>query len=166
MDKSLAKELDVLVGPLRELVLSGRGVGDVETVLVLNRSVEGKGSSIEAVADLDVHLGDITLKRGEVGRVVELSRRLDEKHLTVATVDAQMDLDEKLAGEGFTEPIRKQLVEMTRDYGGVEKVLENIGRYEGVVDFEALEKAAGIRAAEARAWPVMCTLMRACLFRN
>ena len=56
VDKKLGKELDALMGLLRELVLSDRGVGDVVAFNALKKSVELKESSIEAVAELDVHL--------------------------------------------------------------------------------------------------------------
>ena len=84
VNKKLGKELDALTGPLRELVLSGRGIGDVETVLVLDRSVKAKDSTLEEVAELNTSLKECGVQTGEVREMLTLTRGLKEQHLTPA----------------------------------------------------------------------------------
>jgi hypothetical protein len=136
---------------LRKLASSPYDIEDLDWMHDLDNSVKAKGSSLEEVAELDADLGKIGLNRGEVGKLVELERRLEYAHTTPAAVMAQMDLDEKLSAEGYTEPIRRRLLETSRDIGGVGKVLEALDNYAKIVNFSQMETYAENRAAEASA---------------
>jgi predicted nuclease with TOPRIM domain len=113
-----------LVTALRDLASSGKGVEDVEHVLSLDKSVRVKGSSLEEVAELNSSLGGLDLRRGEVGRLVTLSRELGDADLTPRIINAWMTLDEELVADGFNKGARRLISEESEKHGGVEKTLK------------------------------------------
>jgi hypothetical protein len=117
VDDSLVMEKEGIMASLRGLASSGMGVGDVDVVLALDRSVKAKGSSLEEVAELNGHLGDFGIKPGEVGELVKLSRDLKLAPLTPGAVKDWMAVDEKLAAEGFSKELRGFILAIGKKYG-------------------------------------------------
>lgn len=139
LDKTLSRELDALMAPLRELVSSGKGVGDIDIVLKLDKSVRAKSSSIEEVGELNSCLKDFNVQPGEVGEVVELLRNLkdDTIGLSPAEVKNWLTLDKKLSDEGFKRDSRALLLQTSQKYGGIFNVIMAIKEYDCLETFHS-----------------------------
>ena len=124
VDDSLDVQKQSIMVVLRELVSSGMGVEDVEFANSLDRSARAKGSSLGEVAELNLNLGMLDLQRGEIGRLVMLSRELVEQGLTPGMVRAWMTMDQELVEDGFNKTARRLMYEACEKYGGVTKALE------------------------------------------
>jgi hypothetical protein len=143
VDDSLSLQRESLTESLRKLASSGRGVEDVEAVLSLDKSVKAKSSSLEEVAELNSILGILDLRRGEIGKLVTLSRELEERVLTPNTVQAWMTLDQELAEEGFNKAARDFIHETCKKHGGVLETLELLKAYDSlreIMSMRALEE--------------------------
>jgi hypothetical protein len=152
VDESLAKELDVLVGPLRELVLSGRGVGDVETVLALDRSVKAKESTLEEVAELNMSFKNCDMSPGEVGEMLTLMRGLKDQGFTPAAVKIWKKIDDELKEIGFNKLIRALLLDASETYGNIYNALTAIREHKSLVEIRRLKNVedAGLKEAQSR----------------
>jgi hypothetical protein len=128
-DGSLSLQRESLVASLRKLVSSGRGVEDIDAVLRLDASVRAKGSSPEEVAELNSNLGKLDLQRGEIGKLVTLSRDLVEEELNPGMVRAWMALDQELIEDGFNKTNRIRIRDMCNNHGGVYGTLELLNEY-------------------------------------
>ena len=109
VDDSLSLQRKSLTATLRKLASSGRGVEDIDAVLRLDTSVRAKGSSPEEVAELNSNLGKLDLQRGEIGKLVTLSRELVKQVLTPGMVRVWMTLDQELVDDGFDMTARKYM---------------------------------------------------------
>jgi hypothetical protein len=146
--KSLAKELDGLMGPLRELILSGRGVGDVKAVNALDRSVKGRDSSVEEVAELWGYLRE-DVQPSEVGKMLKFYRNAKDEGLTPASMKVWRDNDEELADQGFNKATRKELLDESFRSGSVDQTILNLREYNKLEDKRAAEREAIAAAEEA-----------------
>ena len=124
VDESLDVQRHRMMVVLRKLVSSGMDVEDVEFAMITDRSARAKGSSLEEVAELNSSLGMLDLQRGEVGRLVALSRELLEEDLNPGMVRAWMTIDQELVEDGFNKTARRLMHEACEKYGGVTKALE------------------------------------------
>jgi hypothetical protein len=129
VDDSLVMEKEGIMASLRGLASSGMGVGDVDVVLALDRSVKAKGSSLEEVAELNGHLGDFGIKPGEVGELVKLSRDLKLAPLTPGAVKDWMAVDEDLeARKAELEKVKGEITEKARLNTALRSTLEEAQR--------------------------------------
>ena len=148
VDENLDKQRNSLMTTLRELASTGKEVKDVEYVLILDRSVKAKSSSLEEVAELNSNLRNLDLQRGEIGKLVTLSRELAEQHLTPDMVQVWMTIDQELVETGFNNVARLLILEVSRKYGGV---VETIKAVNGFNDLGEIQRDLRRLEAEVRA---------------
>jgi len=129
VDDSLDVQKKRMMVVLRELVSSGMDVEDVEFAMIMDRSARAKGSSIGEVAELNSNLGKLDLRRGEIGKLVVLSRELMDQGLNPGMVRAWMTIDQELVEDGFNKNARKLMHEACEKYGGVTKTLESFNEF-------------------------------------
>jgi len=129
VDESLDVQRHRMMVVLRKLVSSGMDVEDVEFAMIMDRSARAKGSNLGEVAELNSNLGKLDLRRGEVERLVALSRELLEQGLTPGIVRAWMTIDQGLVEDGFNKNARKLMHEACEKYGGVTKMLESFNEF-------------------------------------
>jgi hypothetical protein len=125
-----------LMATLRELSLLGKDANDVEYVIKLNRSVLAKDSSLEEVAELNSNLMKLDLQRGEIGKLVTLSRELFEETLTPGTVKAWMTLDDELIKAGFNKAARITLYNLCYKYSGVLETLNAVNEFNNLREIQ------------------------------
>jgi len=129
VDESLDVQRHRMMVVLRKLVSSGMDVEDVEFAMIMDRSARAKGSNLGEVAELNSNLGKLDLRRGEIGKLVVLSRELMEQGLTPGMVRAWMTIDQGLVEDGFNKNARKLMHEACEKYGGVTNTLESFNEF-------------------------------------
>ena len=129
VDDSLDDQRHRMMVVLRELVSSGMDIEDVEFAMIMDRSARAKGSNLSEVAELNSSLGMLDLRRGEIGKLVALSRELVEQGLTPGMVLAWTMIDQGMVEDGFTKNARKLMHEACEKYGGVTKTLESFNEF-------------------------------------
>ena len=147
VDENLDKQRNSLITNLRELASTGKDIKDVEYVLILDSSVKAKGSSLEEVAELNSNLRNIDLQRGEIGKLVTLSRELAEQQLTPNMVQGWLTIDQALVEDGFNKTTRKHILKASGKYGGVEGTLKAINEYN---DLREIQRELGYLKAEVK----------------
>ena len=134
VDEELDEQRKSMIGYLRELVSSKKGIDDVEHVLALDRSVMAKGSSLEEVAELNSNITNLDVQPGEIGKLVSLSREMLEKNLSIDTVLHWMKLDQELIDDGFNKATRLQIRTLCEKFGGIYKTFEAINMFNSLTE--------------------------------
>jgi len=136
VDENMDKQRTNLMTTLRELTSTGKEVKDIEAVLLLDSSVKAKGSSLEEVAELNSNLRNIDLQRGEIGKLVTLSRELAEQQLTPDMVQVWMKIDQELVETGYNKAARMLLRKLSEKYGGVVETIKAVNGYNDLIEIQ------------------------------
>jgi hypothetical protein len=137
VDEILDNQRKSLMITLRELASSGKDIMDVEHILVLDRSVRARGSSLEEVVELNLNLRNLDLRSGEIERLVTSSRELLEQHLTPSMVQGWMTIDQELVEAGFNNTARMLMYDLCKKYGGVVETLKAVTEFN---DFDEIRR--------------------------
>ncbi|UCD44344.1 MAG: hypothetical protein JSV27_09465 [Candidatus Bathyarchaeota archaeon] len=129
VDENLDNQRKSLMTTLNELASSGKDITDIENVLIIDKSVRARGSSLEELAELVSNLRNLDLQRGEIGKLVTSSRELTEQHLTPSMVQVWITLDQELAEAGFNKKARMLMSKVCEKYDGVVETLKAVNEF-------------------------------------
>ena len=149
-DESLVKEKEGILSLLGDFASSGRSVVDVSAVLALDRSVKGRESSLEEVAELWGYLRE-DMQPGEVGKMLEFYREGRDEGLTPAVMKVWKKMDDELSKLGFNNVTRRALLDASVQSGSVYNAVRNLLKYNELADkLEVADKAVALAEAATR----------------